>query len=598
MKKFKNKLLKIYKNLNIRKKILLLIYVQIIIPLFILGYMSYRNTARIIHNNAIRYSQDMLYMMEQRMNDYIRALTVISMDLNYDRTVASVLNNTANDINPIGNYENELVMKGILNKIIYAREEIQSICFVTNNRTYFDGDDAGTNVRIKEVLPYEKLLKAARAKKGKPVWYMDENRRIFMARTVSNKDTFEEVALMAMLLDKNYLDKLTGSIDKNMWNIAILNDKMQKVSERIISLDVVFNSEYVQSVLKNTRGYRLNEEKDLFISYISIREPQWLAVAYVPLDILYRDANTIKERIIILSGISVILLSILGIYIALDFVNPINRLVNAMKSMHEGDTWVKLEIERGDELGFLNHEFNKMSEKIHYLVNSVYKQQLANKEAQLKALQAQVNPHFLFNTLESINWTAQMNNVPQISDMVSALSSILEAGIARNSKPISLKRELEYVDKYIFILKQRFEEQLEYRKTIDSQVLQVRVPKLIIQPLIENAVYHGVEKTSKKGIITLKAKRHDNNVIISVIDNGRGIQENELGKLNQFLKEAVNSDEFFRGESEDGRSVGIENVNRRIRLFYGNQYGLRIYSKYNCYTKVIVTIPYEGKNGR
>jgi two-component system sensor histidine kinase YesM len=233
-----------------------------------------------------------------------------------------------------------------------------------------------------------------------------------------------------------------------------------------------------------------------------------------------------------------------------------------------------------------------MSSEINHLVNWVYREQLTRKEAELKALQSQINPHFLFNTLEAINWLAQLNNVPEISSTVSDLSDLMEGSIGRDDRLITIKEEFTYADKYISLQKRRFGDRIELVKNIQPEVNSIKIPRLLIQPLIENAVYHGIERIRGKGIITLNAEKLEDCVSIEVIDNGAGMEREDLEQLNARL--SMDNDTYFKSLSDKrSKSIGIENVNRRIKLFYGENYGLKIESEAGRYTKAVVMIPFK-----
>jgi two-component system sensor histidine kinase YesM len=266
-----------------------------------------------------------------------------------------------------------------------------------------------------------------------------------------------------------------------------------------------------------------------------------------------------------------------------------------MKKVERGNKHEDIELDRNDELGYLSESFNRMSKKIDYLVNRIYKEEIAHKEAEIKALQAQINPHFLFNTLENINWMAQLNGVPEISDTVSALANLIDGSIGRGDRTISFREELEYIDNYMTILKNRYENRLEVIKTLDTELMEIKIPRLMIQPLVENAVKHGIEKSRRKGVIRLDAYRKDGYVVFEVSDNGIGMTPEELKALNLRLQE----DALINEEKDYGvvrKSIGLENVNRRIKLLYGSSYGVEIESCYDEYTKVIVRIPEEQRS--
>jgi two-component system sensor histidine kinase YesM len=187
---------------------------------------------------------------------------------------------------------------------------------------------------------------------------------------------------------------------------------------------------------------------------------------------------------------------------------------------------------------------------------------------------------------------AQLSGVPEISETVMALASLMDASIARDDKCITLEEEIKYIDNYVLILKKRFEDKLEVIKDIDSKALMVRVPRLLIQPLVENAATHGVVNVRGKGIVKLSAVVNGDIIDITVEDNGAGIDADDIEIINERL--AMDDETFFRyQDNRKSRGIGLENVNRRIKLFYGVQYGVKIESVKGSYTRVSVQIPLE-----
>ena len=592
-------LLKFYRNLPIRSKLVLVLYIQILIPLVMVGFLSYKNSESIIKENSTNYSRDILNMIQLRLDDYVDNLAVISQDLLYENKIYDVLKSGSDVKDPLSRFEYENTVNSHLKMVVISRSEIRSICIYANDGKAYYADDNSRDAGLKEEIPYAELLIKARLSKGKPVLHeVADNRKvkdIYLIRQINDRDNFEELGLMVMLVKKEVLDEVYQGLTGNLQNIMILSSDKELIASRDYG-DLNIFADVLMKNINGDLGEKIDEKAGVFVSHITLKNVGWKIVAYVTLDELYRDAYILRRNIIMLCVASVLLLSVLTAFIAVDIVNPINKLVKGMKKVQAGEGNVSVKVDREDELGFLNKTFNEMSSEIHHLVNWVYREQLTRKEAELKALQSQINPHFLFNTLEAINWMAQLNNVPEISSTVSDLSDLMEAGIGRDDRLITIEEEFTYADKYIALQKRRFGDRIELLKNVQTEVTCIKIPRLLIQPLIENAVYHGIERTRGKGVICLNAKKTDNCVSIEVIDNGTGMDPDDLEQLNDKL--AMNNDMYFKTLSgKKNRSIGIENVNRRIKLFYGESYGLKIESKEGCYTKAIVTIPCEIKAG-
>lgn len=583
-----------YKDLSIRRKLLLVLYIQIIIPLILIGYLSYKDSEEIIRKKSTDYSQDILRMIGMRLNDYVNNLTLISQDLLYDRNIYNILNKDSSISDPLTDYEMGGNINSVLKKILLSRNEIQSICFVSNNGTHYFADNNREKVSIMDVMRDREMLLKAREDQGRVVWYLDSSQgkvtNVFLVRTIYNMDNFKEIGLMVILVKKEFLERVYQDlVNDDMQNIAIISADNEQIVSRDPKDTRLLDNELLANI-QGKNGSIIDAQEKALVSFVSMEEPDWKVVSYTPLLKLFREIDGLRKRFIMLCIVSVLLLSVLSIYIAVDFTNPINRLVKGMQKMQKGGDNVYIEVDRKDELGYLNKAFNKMSKEINHLVTWIYREQITRKEAEIKALQSQINPHFLFNTLESINWMAQLNHVPEISETVSDLSSLMEVSIGRDDRLITLKEEFSYMDKYIALLKRRFEDRVELVKEVQEAALEVKIPRLLIQPLIENAVFHGIEKCRGKGIIQLNAFIQGETLAIEVMDNGAGIEQDELETLNERLE--LDNDTYFKTlESKRTKSVGIENVNRRIKLFYGESYGLKIESEPGKYTRVVVTIP-------
>lgn len=588
--------LKIYKNLPIKRKMLLTLNLQIIIPLFLIGFMSYWISGNIIKDRSTDYSQDILRNIELGIKDRINNYTSMSQDLLYDKKIYNQIKGNSTASSPIDAYKESLDGVETLKKFIYSRNEIQSICFMSKDgKNKCSADNNTTKVSITNLIRYDEMAQVARQGLGKVMWYFDikdqKVQNIYLVRTIYDRDNYiDEIGLFVMLIKKEVFESIYQDFETDyMQNVVLVSNKNELIVGMNQNNSYLLNND-IQKHIVDDRGWLIDDKGSALVSYVSMNDPGWRIVTYIPLGKLYKEIGNLRIWIVILCILTVLILSILSRKIATDLVNPINRLVGAMKTVQKG-RWVDVEVDRNDELGFITKTFNEMAMEIEHLITWNYREQLTRKEAQLKALQSQINPHFLFNTLESINWMAHLNNVPEISETVSALSSLMEASIGRDDKLITLREEFLYIDNYISILKRRFEDSIQLIRWVETEdILDIKIPKLLIQPLIENAVYHGIGRTTSNGVINLNAYIIADTLIIKVIDNGVGMDKEELKALNENL--SMDNDTYFRTlVKKDRKSIGLENVNRRIKLFYGEKYGIRIESQKGSFTKVLVSIP-------
>lgn len=279
-------------------------------------------------------------------------------------------------------------------------------------------------------------------------------------------------------------------------------------------------------------------------------------------------------------------------FLKLHIRSPIERMMQASRRMEAGEMGITVEGGAMPNLEFqyMKESFDSMSAQVRYLFETVYDEKLARKDAQIQALQAQINPHFLNNTLEMMNWQARMSGDTVIPKMIEALGTVLDYRMNRaRVRKIHLAEELQCVNAYFYIMSMRFGQRLEIERDIDEEMLYLMVPPLILQPLVENAIVHGVEALAN-GTIRLKIYHDKENAYLEVRNTGKEMTEKDKKKIQMILE----GDEA-QIPQEPGRhtSIGIQNVNRRIRLVYGEKYGLVILQEENCETISRITLPWR-----
>ena len=321
-----------------------------------------------------------------------------------------------------------------------------------------------------------------------------------------------------------------------------------------------------------------------------IKASDWL----LNYDVKVSKDNMMAQEMGLIRGITagvliiLVILSVLLGWLYYSIIGPIEALTRACKRIEGGQLGTVVPMKRKDELGFLIESFNAMSRKNQYLFECVYKEELAVKEAKIKALQSQINPHFINNTLEIINWKAQMIGGKEISKMIRALSVIMNASSSRtNAKIVPLSEEISYMESYLYILERRFEERIQITKCIDESLLICEVPLLIIQPLLENAVVHGIEP-AKGGKIHISIQKDKEDLIISIGNDGKSLDAETMEMVQDILS--------GKCQPKKQHSVGIRNVNERIKLIYGEGYGLRIVINDEGMTCSEVRVPYKYTN--
>lgn len=310
--------------------------------------------------------------------------------------------------------------------------------------------------------------------------------------------------------------------------------------------------------------------------------------------------SEIKDLTYIMFLILIIVIPVL-IYMLYFITNhittPMSSMIKASKELEKGNIGMTMEGTPmpNEEFSYLRDSFNRMSLEVKYLFDYAYNEKLARKEAKIIALQSQINPHFLNNTLEMMNWQARMSGDIEVSKMIEALGTLLDYTMDRsNRKLINLSEELRCADAYFYIISMRFGQRLRIEKEIDKDLLQIQVPQLILQPILENAVVHGIE-TVNSGVIKLKVWKQDENLLLQIVNTGKGMTKDDVERVRDILEgKGVN---IISGKGKHV-SLGIRNVNERIKLIYGEEYGLTILPGNGDEiheTISTITIPYEMK---
>ena len=295
----------------------------------------------------------------------------------------------------------------------------------------------------------------------------------------------------------------------------------------------------------------------------------------------YREVYQFRQLALGLEALLIPVLALLAWYVQRRIVRPITLLYNASRRIGEGEWGVTVPMHGGDELGELGSAFSSMSLRIQHLIDRTYKEELEAKNAQIQALQSRINPHFINNALEAINWQARIEGSAAVPSMVNALSVLLGASMARQDRHVvSLREEMKVAEAYIFFIRQRFGEDLTVRQDVEEAALDCPVPLLTVQPVLENAVEHGIAPAGG-GEIGIACRRFDACVRLEISNTGRGIGPEDRRKIDAAL----------RGETASGAHLGLANIASRLKLIYGGRAAIGVFSDGENRTVVRIDVP-------
>lgn len=397
----------------------------------------------------------------------------------------------------------------------------------------------------------------------------------------STKKIGKTIGLLCINLKENNLEKIFGQ--EQTYNNSRINfiDQTGVIiaieDKKLIGTKV----DYIDQLGKANGSFVRSGQ---LYSYQKIGQWNYYLVQIIPTTELIKSsirvAMILVFIIIIMVGICVYLS---GELVAFAY-RPLNNIVSKMEAVSNGQLEVRIKEEQaGEDFKKLALGFNSMMEEIDILMGQVKLEQKQLEQIRFNALQAQIKPHFLYNTLDCIHWQAISDGNQEVSTLVKALASYYRICLSKGKDIITLSQEISHIENYLIIQNMRYDNIIESQIHVEHRFLEVKIPKMTLQPLVENAIYHGIKiKGGMTGKVIIQAKQHNKDVIIEVIDSGTGMTENQIREMNNSISEV---DETF--------GYGVRNVNKRIEIMFGKQYGLYFIKNEQNGVTVQIRLPYE-----
>lgn len=307
-------------------------------------------------------------------------------------------------------------------------------------------------------------------------------------------------------------------------------------------------------------------------------------ISSIPVELVVMNSNYITVTTVAVALVAVLLCVLISPFLIRGLTKPLNAIVKTMKLVQSGDTEARVVVKNDDEFGYIGKSLNTTLDRLNELFQTNLEKQNRLRLAEQKALYAQINPHFLYNTLDSIKWLAKLSGVDDIVLIVSQLGKLLKNSIRNQKETVTVAEELSLIGSYLSIQKIRYSDKFDVSVQVDDEILPCVVPKLIVQPLVENAIIHGIEDKVGKAQLLIRGRREGKNIVLEIEDNGVGMDSETLQKI----RSCANAGKL------DGDSIGIANVEQRIKLYYGEEYGLAIQSRENVGTRTRITMPFFG----
>lgn len=596
---------------SIRNKLIVFLLIAIILPMIISIFISYMYTRESLKREFIRENLNTVYQGKSSIQEYLENINQVSLKVykeiqepdslyqvlsgksrNYlmDREISENIHSISKENNDIvqvylhsnSNQQSYLIIDGFPKRTNESNPPLKQIDFPKNKvDPYIESTHIAHNYGMNDFpyAPKDKVITIHRAIYKVPLkeylGYISIDINLDSIRTMSDL-LYSENSEDVHLIDNS--GKVIYSSQENIIGSKLTDDWAKLLQNKQTS------SGYFESNNEDFSGITIYETVRHF-------EQEWVLAKRIPNQVLYRNANQLVLINALVVTVSLIIVILATLYISLKLTSPIKELISSIKKIKLKNMKLDINMKNTDEIGILAQTIKNMVGTIDNLIMKEYRLEIANKDNQLKALQAQINPHFIYNILQSIGALALQNNVPKIYDLTSSLGKMMRYTMNTSDPIVELSKEVDEVKTYLELQKQRFKQKLIYNISITDDIKNLSIPKMILQPLVENYFKHGFEHIEKPGEITINIKIiHPQLLLITVEDNGKGIAPDRLLFVQQKLNEEKTN------ATRIDQSIGLSNVLSRIQLYFNQHAQIEIANREPNGVKVTLQIPLRKEN--
>ena len=609
MRFIKKMLLKIYKYFNdmsLLRKLTMAYTIAILIPTIVIGFYTYYQSMNSIKQETAQNAERNLIHIKEDIERKSVLIKNVTDNIVYNKKIQNLLNYGMEFTPEAINY----FIESIANPIDYALDfndaNIYQIGVYFVNKTVPEYNNFYKEERIKDEEWYDSFIKS----KQDEIW-------IYPAK--SNRFNLNTNITKANKTDINITDKQEDlTVLKMVKKIKGVNGKYLGVVTIDILEEDIFSS--MNTGLKNNEIYAMNIEKNIvyphryddaqkyimlqiidtgkkqgysvhgnvLYSYETIEPLNIKIISKTPIESLVKKTFLASGYNILAVVLGVIVLEIFTYFILKMIFSRLNQIVMVMSIVAKGNFNIRIPIAHNDEVGQMAESFNVLIEKINFLISDVVKKETAYKDVQLTALQYQINPHFIYNTIDIFRMKLELEGNYEMADAITSFGKLLRYNINRDSQYATIKEEVDYIEKYFNLQKIRYGEKIVLIADLPKDFNNIKIIRFMLQPIIENSIKHGITNYKNELCIQIRFFKKMGCVQVHVIDNGRGITVAELEMLNKQLKNS----RALEKKNDTYKNIGLENINSRIKLFYGEQYYIKLESIEGEYTKAIINIPY------
>ncbi len=592
---------------SIRKQLFLLFLVVSLTPVIVVSVSSYRSYTKLVDNQVSSLATQTIESSVERIGAIMRDLDRITLTFQQfsarpgSATVADQLNelNRKADLSLYDLFLARQNMMFFFNNLMLSNDYIRGIyLFLPSGHSisYSHSNDLAVGyVPFADEWYQETLRKRGGlyiSEIGQKDFFIDRSTSITFSRALYDTNTREMLGVIMLdcdlaifqELDKEIVPDVTTIYLADRNGVILYENSMTLIGQRL-------PDPYMDLVHLNADDTVLKRSDGKLIVIRPFSGYNWLIMASIDIRKLYEQYGISEQLIVYISLTCAAIFVALSVVLSRIFTKPIIELANIMRTSKLNPLApTNKHQDRKDEIGILFTEYNKMIHVLDEYIRESYQNKLMTLDAQMKALEAQINSHFLYNTLESINSIAEIEGVESISIMTKALGDMFRYSIKTDSELVTVAEELNHVNNYMAIQKIRYEGRIDFQVRIGNELLNQRILKLILQPIVENAVYHGIERSAKGGTVVLNAflDRDTDTLVFEIRDDGVGMTPEQLHEVRALLAQPP---EFKELGQRNKRGIGLKNVHSRIALYYGENYGLTVASRKDAGTTITVKVP-------
>ena len=561
------RMIKFFRNMKFRYKLITTYILLGVIPMTIMGLVWYNQTRTILMKQEKSSIENYLTQAVSNMDNQLRIYNNLSDYIAFNQQISHVVSHEYDSYYDMYNQFSN-VLDPMLASLKYFHSDINQITIYTKNNVVKHNTTLAPITEI-ENEDWYKIIKG----NNDIHWFVSQDeKKVFCVRNIPTLENNYEVGVLYVQVDYEKLFESFKQMNDSNYGIFI----MDELGDNIFNFDQFEDLNKSRKMTFDEFNKGIGKENIYTIVTAHSMNNNWTVSLYKPQKLIYESTNFMITgnviAIILLIVFSVIITSVLSKVM----VSGLEKLRANMEEVEKGNMEITVKSNNEDEVGALIRGFEKMIIQIKALIEDVYESRLIQKDYEMKALQAQINPHFLYNSLSLINWMALETDQEDISKITLSLSTFYRTALNKGKNILRVRDEIKNMRSYLDIQLMMHDYEFDVDVQVEEDILDYNILNLILQPLIENAINHGIDlKTNGRGCIKIIGEKQNDEIVLIVSDNGVGMSNEQAESIL----------------TNKSNGYGVKNVNERIKLYYGEQYQLKIESEIGIGTKVKVTIP-------